>query len=55
MAYVGAAIDQHGGFIDRYIGNAVMALFDKPHTDGALGKTAPIDLYTIGLSTHDQS
>jgi adenylate cyclase len=36
MAYVGAAIDNHGGFIDKYIGDAVMALFDERHTDGAL-------------------
>ncbi len=36
IGYVGAAIDQHGGFIDKYIGDAVMAIFDEPHTDGAL-------------------
>jgi adenylate cyclase len=36
IAYVGGAIDQHGGFIDKYIGDAVMAIFDEPHTDGAL-------------------
>jgi adenylate cyclase len=36
MAYVGGAIDQHGGFIDKYIGDAVMALFDETNTDSAL-------------------
>jgi adenylate cyclase len=36
IAHVGGAIDQHGGFIDKYIGDAVMAIFDEPHTDGAL-------------------
>jgi adenylate cyclase len=36
IAYVGNAIDQHGGFIDKYIGDAVMAIFDESHTDGAL-------------------
>jgi adenylate cyclase len=33
---MGAAIDAHGGFIDKYIGDAIMALFDDDHTDGAL-------------------
>jgi adenylate cyclase len=36
IAHVGGAIDQHGGFIDKYIGDAVMAIFDEAHTDGAL-------------------
>jgi class 3 adenylate cyclase len=33
---MGAVIDENGGFIDKYIGDAIMALFDEPHTDGAL-------------------
>ncbi len=36
IAYVGDAIADHGGFIDKYIGDAVMALFDENHTDNAL-------------------
>jgi adenylate cyclase len=36
IAHVGAAIDHEGGFIDKYIGDAVMALFDETHTDSAL-------------------
>ncbi|PZO41539.1 MAG: adenylate/guanylate cyclase domain-containing protein [Pseudanabaena frigida] len=36
IAYVGDAIDEYGGFIDKYIGDAVMALFDENHTDSAL-------------------
>lgn len=36
ISYVVAAIDENGGFIDKYIGDAVMALFDDEHTDRAL-------------------
>jgi adenylate cyclase len=36
IACVGSVIDREGGFIDKYIGDAVMALFDDAHTDGAL-------------------
>lgn len=36
LAYMGRAIDQAGGFIDKYIGDAIMALFDDEATDGAL-------------------
>lgn len=36
LACMGKAIDQAGGFIDKYIGDAIMALFDDPATDGAL-------------------
>jgi class 3 adenylate cyclase/HAMP domain-containing protein len=33
---MGQAIDKAGGFIDKYIGDAIMALFDVPETDCAL-------------------
>jgi class 3 adenylate cyclase len=33
---MGAAIDAHGGFIDKYIGDAIMALFDDEATDAAV-------------------
>ena len=36
LARMGRAIDQSGGFVDKYIGDAVMALFDDEHTDGLL-------------------
>ena len=36
ISYVVAAIDENGGFIDKYIGDAIMALFDEAHTDNAL-------------------
>ncbi len=36
LACMGKAIDESGGFIDKYIGDAIMALFDDPATDGAL-------------------
>jgi len=36
LGEMGEAIDAHGGFIDKYIGDAIMALFDDEHADGAL-------------------
>ena len=33
---MGKAIDQAGGFVDKYIGDAIMALFDDEHTDRLL-------------------
>lgn len=36
LARMGAAIDEAGGFVDKYIGDAIMALFDDEHTDGVL-------------------
>jgi adenylate cyclase len=36
LACMGQAIDEAGGFIDKYIGDAIMALFDDEATDGAV-------------------
>ncbi|MEA5512802.1 adenylate/guanylate cyclase domain-containing protein, partial [Nodularia sp. UHCC 0506] len=36
LACMGKVIDESGGFIDKYIGDAIMALFDDQATDGAL-------------------
>jgi class 3 adenylate cyclase len=36
LQYTGRAIELCGGFIDKFIGDAIMALFDDETTDGAL-------------------
>lgn len=36
LACMGAVIEKSGGFIDKYIGDAIMALFDEENTDCAL-------------------
>jgi class 3 adenylate cyclase/HAMP domain-containing protein len=36
LAFMGQAIDNSGGFIDKYIGDAIMALFDDDTADCAL-------------------
>lgn len=36
LACMGQVIEAEGGFIDKYIGDAIMALFDQPSTDGAV-------------------
>jgi adenylate cyclase len=36
LARMGGVVDAHGGFIDKYIGDAIMALFDDEHSDGAV-------------------
>ncbi|MEC4891530.1 MAG: adenylate/guanylate cyclase domain-containing protein [Oscillatoria sp. PMC 1050.18] len=36
LACMGAVIEKSGGFIDKYIGDAIMALFDEVNTDCAL-------------------
>jgi class 3 adenylate cyclase/HAMP domain-containing protein len=33
---MGQAIDREGGFVDKYIGDAIMAIFDAQTTDGVL-------------------
>ncbi len=37
IAAMGDEISKAGGFVDKYIGDAIMALFDDEHTDGVLG------------------
>jgi class 3 adenylate cyclase len=36
LAEMGTAIEENGGFIDKYIGDAIMALFDDSHTDRSI-------------------
>jgi class 3 adenylate cyclase len=36
LGRMGGAIDSAGGFVDKYIGDAIMALFDHEHTDNVL-------------------
>jgi class 3 adenylate cyclase len=36
LARMGKEIDVAGGFVDKFIGDAIMALFDDEHTDGLL-------------------
>ena len=36
LACMGEVIDIHNGFIDKYIGDAIMALFDEDSSDSAL-------------------
>jgi class 3 adenylate cyclase len=36
IAAMGDEISKAGGFVDKYIGDAIMALFDDEHTDGVL-------------------
>ena len=40
LACMGLAIEEAGGFIDKYIGDAIMALFEDEATDGALEAAA---------------
>lgn len=36
LAYMGKPIEENGGFIDKYIGDAIMALFDDESSDSSL-------------------
>ncbi|HET7505612.1 MAG TPA: adenylate/guanylate cyclase domain-containing protein [Kofleriaceae bacterium] len=36
LARMGGVVDAHGGFVDKYIGDAIMALFDDEHSDGVV-------------------
>ena len=36
LARMGRAIDEAGGFVDKYVGDAIMALFDDDDTDGVV-------------------
>ncbi len=47
---MGAVIDANGGFIDKYIGDAIMALFDDPHADGALRAAAAMRVRLAALN-----
>jgi class 3 adenylate cyclase len=51
---MGKAIDEYGGFIDKYIGDAIMALFDDEATDSAL-KAAILMQEVLELFNYDRS
>jgi adenylate cyclase len=50
LACMGQVIDQCGGFIDKYIGDAIMALFDQDHTDGAVRAAMLMQEALIGFN-----
>ncbi|MEA5576595.1 adenylate/guanylate cyclase domain-containing protein [Anabaena sp. UHCC 0451] len=54
LACMGKAIDESGGFIDKYIGDAIMALFDDEATDSAL-KAAILMQEVLELFNYDRS
>ncbi|MBE9199564.1 MULTISPECIES: adenylate/guanylate cyclase domain-containing protein [unclassified Nodularia (in: cyanobacteria)] len=54
LACMGKAIDESGGFIDKYIGDAIMALFDDQATDGAL-KAALLMQKSLDQFNHERS
>ncbi|WP_414548836.1 adenylate/guanylate cyclase domain-containing protein [Anabaena sp. CCY 0017] len=54
LACMGEAISKTGGFIDKYIGDAIMALFDDKATDGAL-KAAILMQQSLDKFNHERS
>ncbi|MTJ48544.1 adenylate/guanylate cyclase domain-containing protein [Dolichospermum sp. UHCC 0259] len=54
LACMGKAIDESGGFIDKYIGDAIMALFDDDCTDCAL-KAAILMQKSLDIFNHERS
>ncbi len=48
---MGRAIDGAGGFVDKYIGDAIMALFDDPHTDAVLDAVLAMRRELAALNT----
>jgi adenylate cyclase len=60
LARMGGVIDEEGGFVDKYIGDAIMALFDDEHSDSivraVVGMRAALGLFNAdrrarGLNT----
>ncbi|MFM6158885.1 MAG: adenylate/guanylate cyclase domain-containing protein, partial [Sphaerospermopsis kisseleviana] len=54
LASMGKAIDDAGGFIDKYIGDAIMALFDDDSTDCAL-KAAILMIQALDKFNYERS
>ncbi|MFM7311830.1 MAG: adenylate/guanylate cyclase domain-containing protein [Cyanobium sp.] len=53
LGRMGDVISRGGGFIDKYIGDAIMALFDAEHTDGVL-ETALAIRRELAAFNHDR-
>jgi len=52
---MGTAIDAQEGFIDKYIGDAIMALFDTEHSDNALQAALGMQRSLVEFNTHQDS
>jgi len=50
LACMGEVIEEAGGFIDKYIGDAIMALFDDEATDGALRAAIAMQQSLLGFN-----
>ena len=50
LARMGGAIDSAGGFVDKYIGDAIMALFDNEHTDNVLDAVVGMRRALVGFN-----